>query len=194
MKKIICLFLISFFVYNISAANEKKISVQKELFNNINLGWDVKRTSDYRWRNFHIGTAYGEKFDFNPKYSWQVGMNFNWNRYTLYNNGDVALSSHNSILRNQSISFPIIMNYQLYKTFFTGLNLYSGPVVEIVFPSTLDRVDFENYNPLQMGWTIGTKLKFLAIFSAKLAYNYYPTSLLTDKIFNRSAVSFSIGF
>ena len=194
MKRITTIFLITFTVISVSGAPKVNNSIGSQLFNNINIGWDIKRTSDYRWSDIHVGTAYGQTFDFDPKSSWQVGLNYNWNKYTLYPNGDLALSSKKSILRNRSITFPFIANYQVYKTFFTGVNFYTGPVCELILSSTLDRMPFDDYYALQLGWTVGTKVRFLAIFSAKLAYNFYPTPMFRDGTFNRSAVSFSLGF
>ncbi len=181
-------------IFSVWGAENKNTSVGKQLFKNINIGWDVKRTSDYRWSDFHIGTAYGQKFDFDSNASWQVGLNYNWNKYTLFRDGNLALSTTNSILRTQSFTVPLIASYRVYKSFFTGVNVYTGPVAELILSSTLDRAPYYDYNALQLGWTIGTKVRFLAIFSAKLAYNFYPTPLFRDGTFNRSAVSFSVGF
>lgn len=195
MKRITSIFLIMFTVISVSWAESKNNGVGKQLFKNINIGWDVKRTSDYRWSDFHLGTAYGEKFDFDSKASWQIGLNYNWNKYTLFRDGNLAFSTTtNSILRNQSFTVPLIASYRVYKSFFTGVNVYTGPVAELILTSSLDRAPYYDYNALQLGWTVGTKVRFLAIFSAKLAYTFYPTPLFRNGTFNRSAVGFSLGF
>lgn len=189
-------FIILFFlaVLYVSAANQKKPNVERQLKRNFNIGWEVNRTSNYRWSDFHIGTAYGQKFDFDPKASWQLGLNYNWNKYTLYSYGIHANDYYNSKLRNQSFSIPLIANYQLRKSFFSGLSVYTGPMAELILFSTLDRDPFYNYNPLQIGWTVGTRIRILAVVNAKLGYVFYPTPLFNDGTFNRSAFSFSLGF
>ena len=194
MKRIAVIFLVIFTVLNVFGAKKKKQSVGDQLVDNINIGWEVNRTSNYRWRDFHIGTAYGETFDFDSKASWQLGLNYNWNKYTLYGDRYFAFGTANSILRNQSFTVPLIANYRVYKSFLTRVNVYTGPVAELILTSTLDRTPFHDYNALQMGWTFGARLRFLAIFKAKLSYSFYPTALFNDGTFNRSAVGFSLGF
>lgn len=196
MKRIASLLIIIVTVLNIYGADKKSnINVGKQLFSNLNIGWDVTRTSDYRWRNFRVGTGYGQRFDFDPKASWQLGINYNWNKFTLYRDGDLSMGGlEDSKLRNQSLSFPLIANYEVHKSFFSGVNVYTGPIYEVVLKTTLDRAPFDNYNATQFGWTVGTKIRFLVILSARLAYTYYPISILSDHNFDRSAVSFSLGF
>lgn len=191
-KQILILLLLLISTSFIYAQRDK--SVGKQLFNNINLNWDVYRTDDYRWRNFSIGTAYGRRFVANPLASWQLGMNYNWSKYTLYSNGDYTRGSSNSILRTQSLSFPLTFEYKVYKSFFSSIKLYTGPVYELILSSEMDDNDFSGLRNSQLGWTVGTKVRFFAIFSSRLAYSYYPTGLFVDGGLNRSAVSFSLGF
>lgn len=169
-------------------------TVGKQFFKNIHLGWDINKTYDYRWSNFYLGTEYERKFATDSRAFWQIGANFNWSKYTLYNDGAFALSSHNDIVRTQSISFPFLVGYTISKTFFHGLKVYTGPTYEMILSSKLNGNDFSGLRLGQFGWTVGTKIRFLAIFSARLAYNYYPTGLFENGNLNRSAVSFSIGF
>jgi hypothetical protein len=173
---------------------EAEQSLGRQLFRNMNIGWDINQTSNYSWSDFHIGSAFGKRFKNSSKLSWQIGINYNWNKYILYADGNYAMGNYNAVLRNQSLSIPCIASYELYKSFFTGIKLYTGPVYEMVFASTLDRIPFYNYNPSQLGWTVGTKIRFLAVFNTKIAYNYYPTPMFRDGTFNRSALSISIGF
>jgi len=188
---IIILLLLS----SISFINAKdNNSVGRQLFKNININWDVNRTDDYRWRNFSLGTAYGKKFEFNSLASWQLGLNYNWGKYTLYADGQYSMGSRNSILRTQSLSFPLTFEYKVYKSFFTGVKMYTGPVYELILSSELNDNDFSGLKNSQLGWTAGTKIRFLAIFSTRLAYTFYPTGLFKDGDLNRSAVSFSLGF
>jgi len=194
MKKNILILLTIFSIITISEKMQAEQSVEKQLVKNINIGWDVNSTNNYRWSDFHIGTAYGKKFETNSKLSWQVGVNYNWNKYTLFANGNYAQGNYNATYRNQSLSIPCIVSYEVYKTFFTGVKLCTGPVYEMIFTSTMDRIPFYNYNPAQFGWTVGTKIRFLAIFNTKIAYNFYPTPIFRDGTFERSALSVSIGF
>lgn len=191
-KQIFILLLLSISTNFINAQEEK--SIGRQLFKNINLSWDVNRTDDYRWRNISLGTAYGKKFESNPLTSWQLGINYNWSKYTLYSDGDYAMGSSNSILKTKSLSFPLTLEYQVYKSFFTGVKLYTGPIYELILSSKLDGNDFSGLNRSQFGWTVGTKVRFFAIFSTRLAYDFYPTGLFIDGGLNRSAVSFSLGF
>jgi hypothetical protein len=194
MKKNILVLLTVFSIITISGRVEAQQSVGKQLLRNINIGWDINHTNDYRWSDFHVGTAYGQKFEENSRVSWQVGVNYNWNKYSLFADGNYALGNYNAVLRNQSLSVPCIVSYELYKSFFTGVKLYTGPVYEMIFTSNMDRIPFYNYNPAQFGWTVGTKIRFLAIFNTKIAYNFYPTPMFRDGTFNRSALSISVGF
>jgi hypothetical protein len=180
--------------FNMSAVNKKNQSIEKQIIKNINIGWEVNQTSNYRWSDFHIGTAYGQRFEFDRKASWQLGLNYNWNKYTLYSSGNLTDGTYNSILKNQSFTIPLIASYQLRNSFFTGLSVYTGSLTELILFSTLDRDPFVDYNALQIGWTVGVRIRVLAIFNAKLGYVFYPTPLFSDGSFNRSAVSFSLGF
>jgi hypothetical protein len=193
MKKQISIILLVLISTNFVQA-QKDDSVGRQLFTNINLNWDVNRTDDYRWRNFSLGTAYGKRFEANPLASWQLGMNYNWSKYTLYSNGNYSRGINNSTLRTQSLSFPLTFEYKVYKSFFTGIKLYTGPVYELILSSEMDDNDFSGIKNSQLGWTVGTKVRFLAIFSTRLAYTFYPTGLFIDGGLNRSAVSFSLGF
>jgi len=193
MKKQTIILLLALLSINFIHAQDK-VSVGRQLFKNFNINWDINRTEDYRWRNFSLGTAYGNKFESNPLTSWQLGMNYNWSKYTLYSDGDYSRGIDNSILRTHSLSFPLIFEYNVYKTFFTGVKLYTGPVYELILSSEMDDMNFSGLRNSQLGWTAGTKIRFLAIFSTRLAYTFYPTGLFKDGDLNRSAVSFSLGF
>lgn len=193
MKKQITIVLLV--VLSVGSTNaQKDKSVGRQLFKNININWDINRTDDYRWSNFSLGTAYGKKFESNSLASWLLGMNYNWSKYTLYSDGDYAQSVRNSILRTQSLSLPLTFEYKMYKSFFTGVKLYTGPVYELILYSDMDDKNYSGLKNSQLGWTVGTKVRFFAIFSSRLAYTYYPTGLFVDGGLNRSAVSFSLGF
>lgn len=176
-----------------SATVQARSSLEKQLWKNANLGWDVNQTNDYYSRNFHIGTAISDKFDTDPRAYWEIGVNLNWSRYLLYADGDLSYFNRSSLLRTQSLSFPFVMGYNVKRTFFSGMKLYTGPVYEMIFSSRLDGNPFYDLKPGQWGWTVGTKVRFFAIFSAQLAYNYYPTGLFYDGTMNRSALSLSVG-
>src|SRR5665647_3939418 len=131
MKKNIVLLLIVVLISMVSVKIQAQKSVEKQLFNNLNLSWEVNSTDDYRWRNFYIGTAYGNKFESNPLVSWQLGFNYNWSKYTLYADGNYSRGITNSILKTQSLSFPLTFEYKVYKSFFSGVKLYTGLVYEL---------------------------------------------------------------
>jgi hypothetical protein len=194
MTKKIVFILFSVFLLSLNSEIKAEDDFGKQFFHNFNLGWDFKHHQDYRMSNFYIGTAYGHKFDLVPKASWQVGANFNWGKYTIYSDGMYAMGSSNYILRTKSLSFPFTVSYDVSKTFFHGMKVYTGPVYELILSSTLNRNNYSALNYSQWGWTVGTKIRFLAIFNARLAYNYYPTSLFSNGNLNRSAISFSVGF
>ncbi|MFZ4724252.1 MAG: hypothetical protein ACOYMD_02285 [Paludibacter sp.] len=173
---------------------EAEVTFRSQMYKNFNLGWDINKTDDYRWSNFSIGTAYGEKLITNPLVSWQIGLNYNWSKYTLYADGEYALSFNNEYLRTQSITIPATFEYKIFRSFFTGVKVYTGPVYELILTSKINGNHFPNLRNSQFGWTLGTKIRFLAIFNTKIAYNYYPTGLFNDGALNRSAISFSLGF
>ncbi|MEI7503296.1 MAG: hypothetical protein WCJ61_08420 [Paludibacter sp.] len=193
MKKQIIILLLLLITMNFINAQDKN-SVGRQLFRNINFSWDVNRTDDYRWRNFSLGTAYGNKFEFNTLVSWQLGLNYNWSKYTLYSDGNYSRGISNSILRTQSLTFPLTYEYKIYKSFFTGIKLFTGPVYELILSSEMDDIGFSGLHNSQLGWTVGTKIRFFAIFSTRIAYEFYPTGLFKDGSLNRSAVNFSLGF
>ncbi len=185
---VICLFTVS--IQKVSAEDNLK----RQLFRNINIGWDAYKNNDYKWSNFSLGTTYGQKFDFDPLASWQVGFNYNWSKYTLYGDGNYAFSPYDEVFRTQSLSIPITVEYKLFKSFFSGMNVYTGPVYELILSSSLNRSYISGVRSNQLGWTLGTKIRFFAIFNARLAYNYFPTGLFSNGDLNRSAVSFLVGF
>jgi len=193
-KVTILLIFVCIFIVSGKIQAKTKDTIGKQLFKNFNLGWDVNSNHDYRWSNFHIGTAYGRKFESDSKAAWQIGADLNWSKYTLFSDGIYSLGTNNNILRTRSLSFPLIASYDISKTFFHGLKVYTGPTYEMIFSSTLNRNDYSKIRFGQFGWTVGTKIRFLAIFSARLAYNYYPTPLFNNGNLNRSNVSFSFGF
>lgn len=191
-KKIFLLLIVCLFSFY--GATYAKDNFGRQLFKNINIGWDINRNSNYRWSNFRLGTAYGQKFEANSRAYWSVGADFNWSKYKIYSDGAFALSDYDDILRTRSLSFPFLVGYDIKKTFFSGMKVYTGPTYEMIFSSTLNRLPYYDLRPGQWGWTVGTKIRFLAIFSAKLALNYYPTGLFNNGDLNRSSVSFSLGF
>jgi len=192
-KQITIMLLLSLLTTNI-LKGEKDIKFGKQLFKNIHLGWDINRTDDYRWSNISLGTAYGQKFDFDSLASWKIGIDYNWSKYTLYSDGNYAIGNTNGVLRTQSVSFPLIAEYNVYKSFFTGVKVYTGPVYELILSSNWNVNNFPGLRNSQLGWTVGTKIRFLAIFSTRIAYNYYSTALFDNGGLNRSSVNFSLGF
>ncbi|HHT23046.1 MAG TPA: outer membrane beta-barrel protein [Bacteroidales bacterium] len=166
----------------------------RQLWRNFNFGWDVYRTQDYRWRNIFIGSGYYYHFETFPKVYVYGGININWSKYTLYSNGRYGMDESNSYLRTTSFSVPLYAGYQVFKTSGFSLNLYTGPTFEMIVKSKLDRYPYDKINRFQTGWTTGSILQFLYLFRARVAYSYYPMSLLSDYNMPRSAFTVSIGF
>jgi hypothetical protein len=170
-----------------------KTNLERQLWKNANLGWDVNQTNDYYSNNFHIGTGISDRFDADNHAFWQIGVDLNWSKYVLYADGNYSYFNRNSLLRTQSLTFPIVLGYDLRQSFFSGMNIYTGPVYEMVLSANLDGRPNYDLKPGQWGWTVGTKIRFLGFLSAKIAYNYYSTGLFWNGDMNRSALSLSIG-
>lgn len=170
-----------------------KSSLEKQLWRNANLGWDINQTNDYYSNVFHIGTGISDKFDTDNRAFWQIGVDLNWSKYVLYADGNYSYFDRNALLRTQSLSFPFVLGYDLKQSFFSGMKIYTGPVYEMILTSNLDGRPTADLKPGQWGWTIGTKIRFLGFISAKVAYNYYSTGLFWNGDMNRSALSLSIG-
>ncbi len=163
----------------------------KQLRKNMNIGWNVFRTDDYRWRNIYVGTGYSEPISENL--NWSVGANLNWGKYTLYPNRILEIPNR-STLKTTSLTFPVMLNYQLYKSRSSGLNFFTGPQFETIIYSKLDGYSFNNLNNFQTGWTIGSSYRFLYFLRLQLGYTYYPISLFSNHSMPRSALNFSVGF
>lgn len=190
MKKLFLSIVIVLTSLSVSAQDD----LGKQLWRNFNLGWDVYRTQDYRWRNIFVGSGYYHHFEAVPKAYIYGGLNINWSKYTLYSNGDFGMGGSNATLKTTSFSVPLYAGYQVFKTRGFGLNLYTGPSFEMILSSKLDGYSFDKINRFQTGWTMGSTLQFLYLFRARVAYSYYPTSLLSDHNMPRSAFTLSLGF
>jgi len=194
MKKQVLILLL----FGLTTGNFCKVQAEndlgKQLIKNIHFSWDVDKTDDYRWRNIYIGTGYGQDFKAYPRAFWLINVDYNWSKYTLYADGDYAMGVDNVYLKTQSISFPTVVGYNVYKSSFTNLQVFTGPVYEMILSSKLDGDSYSNLTPIQWGWTIGTKIRFFGMISARLAYSLYPTGLFHDGSLNRSGVTFTLGF
>jgi len=190
MKKTVLALAIVLGSFAASAQND----LGKQLWRNFNVGWNVYRTQDYRWRNMFIGSGYLQRFEALPKAYVYGGMNINWSKYTIYGTGRYALMANDAVLKTTSFSIPLNAGYQVFRTKGFRLNLYTGPTFEMILASKLDGNTYDNINRFQTGWTAGSTLQFLYLFRARVAYSYYPTSLLSDFHMPRSAFTLSIGF
>lgn len=161
-----------------------KISSAKKGFN---MGGDANFGQDFSGSNFHVGYRITDKFEGNKKAYWTIGADLNWSKYSLYDNSASSLST-------TSISFPFIVGYTVKKTFFTGLSFYTGPIYDFIITSRLDRQSYYDIDRGQLAFTVGAKLKFLAIFNTGVAVKLYPTSLFKDGSLNRTSLSFTVGF
>lgn len=190
IKKLVLSLILVFSSVAVSAQND----LNRQLWRNTNIGWDVYRTENYRWRNIFVGSGYFYRFETLPKMYAYGGMNMNWSKYTLYGNGSYALMENNAILKTTSLTVPLYVGYQAFQTKGFRLNLYTGPAFEMILASKLDGYSYDKINRFQTGWTMGSTLRFLYLFRARVAYSYYPTSLLTDFNMPRSAFTLSVGF
>jgi len=177
----------------VTSGLEAKDSLGKQFFKNIHFGCDINQNDDYRWRNVKFGTAFGGEFGSDEQASLKIGVEYNWSKYSIYSN-NYALVIPNDILRTQSLSFPLVAEYKVYKSFFNGISLSGGPVYELILNSQLNGNNFTHLNKNQFGWTAGARIRFLAILSVRIGYVYYPTKLFDDNSLNRSALTLSIGF
>ncbi len=193
MKKIVIFLIIIAFTVGSLTNIHARNTLKRQLRKNFSIGYDLNFGNDFYSRNFHIGTGYSEKFSDNPKAYWQVGGDINWNRYVLYDKYDDAFYDHNSLLRTTSLSFPFVLGYNVKRTMFTGLKVYAGPVYEMIFTSRLNGDPYYDINHGQLGFTVGTKIRFLVFFNARIAYNFYPYGLFSNGDLNRSALNLSIG-
>lgn len=189
-KKIFISLLFMILMFNVSAQDD----LSKQLWKNFNFGWDVYKNEDYRWRNSFIGTAYVQNFEALPAAWWSAGLRINWSKYTLYPAGEFGMGGNKANLKTTSLSIPAQLGYQVYQHKGMGMSLYTGPSFELLLGSKLDGYPYDNINHFQTGWTFGSTLQFLYLLRARVAYTYYPTSLLSEKNLPRKAITFSIGF
>lgn len=174
----------------------KNTDFDKQLWQNLHLGWDIDKTDNYRWRNFAIGTGYVHYFQSVPKAYWYVGGNFNWSKYTLYSDGIYAMGAGNAYVNTFSISVPAYLGYHIHQNKLTGMGwkVYTGPTIELITSAKLDGYAYKDYNPLQVGWTVGTGFRFFHLLGFNVAYNYYPTAVFSNGNLVRSSVNFTLGF
>ena len=177
-------------------AKAKKPDFDKQLWRNLHLGWDIDKTDNYRWRNFAIGTGYAQNFESVPKAYWFVGGNLNWSKYTLYRDGIYSIGANNAIINTFSVSVPAHIGYNIHQNNLTGMGwkVYTGPTIELITSSRLDGYAYKEYNPFQVGWTIGTGFRFLHFLGFNVAYSYYPIAVFSNGNLVRSSVNFSLGF
>ncbi len=168
----------------------------KQLWKNLHLGWDIDKEDNYRWRNFALGTGYTRNFQSEPRAYWFIGGNFNWSKYTLYHDGDYRMGANDAIIKTFSISVPAYVGYNIHQNRFTGMGwkVYTGPTLELITSAKLDGYPYRDFNPIQAGWTIGTGFRLFHILGFNVAYNYYPTAVLSDGNLVRSSVNFTLGF
>ena len=175
---------------------QKAPDFDKQMWKNFHLGWDIDKTEDFRWRNFAIGTGYTRNFESAPRAYWYVGGDLNWSKYTIYPDGNFAMSASNAYLKTFSVSVPAYVGYNLYKSSLRafGVKVYTGPTVELITSAKLDGYTYKDYNPFQIGWTVGTGVKLLYMFEFNVAYRFYPIPVLENGNLVRSSVNFTLGF
>ena len=192
-------------VWDKNKNKSKKSDFGKQMWKNANISWDVYKSDDYRWRNFGLGTGYGQNFEFDKKAYWLVGLNLNFGKYTLYKGGIYNPNLTNNIsLSTTSLSIPAVVGYNIYKNPLMGLGtkVYTGPILEFLTSLKQDSINYNDVThytngdiqKLQLGWTVGANFRFLYLLSARLAYSYYLTNLFSNEnSLNRSAVTFTVG-
>lgn len=191
-NRVIWLIIIAFSVSSLTLIQARN-KFKRQLRKNFSIGYDLNFGNDFYSRNFHIGTGFSQKFPDNKKVYWQIGGDINWNNYVLYDKYDVAFYNHNSLLRTTSLSFPLVLGYEVKRKIFSGLKIYAGPVYEMIFFSRLNGVPYSDINHGQLCFTVGSKIRFLAFFNARIAYNFYPYGLFSNGDLNRSSLNLSIG-
>ena len=114
----------------------------------------------------------------------------------IYPDGEFAMSASNAYLKTFSVSVPAYVGYHLYKSSLRafGVKIYTGPTVELITSAKLDGYTYKDYNPFQIGWTVGTGVKLFYMFGFNVAYRYYPIAILENGNLVRSSVNFSFGF
>jgi hypothetical protein len=173
--------------------DEKKTSdFGRQMIRNFNIGWDIFKTKDYRWQNFNIGTSYNKKFNSDENIYWQIGLQYNWGKYTLYPSGTFGNNTE-QIIKTNSISVPMVIGYNVYENSFLNIRVYTGPVYELIFSSNFNKQYVPEVKNSQWAWTVGSSIRFFAIFSLRAAYCYYPTGFFRNGDLNRSAITFSLG-
>ena len=160
----------------------------------LNLGADMNFGQDFYARNFHIGYGITDKFDSDRRAYWQIGADVNWTNYSIFNNYGFSYFNVSDTYTTTSVSFPFYLGYEVRRSMFSGLNVYAGPVYDFIITSRLNGQSFYEIDHGQWGFTIGTKIKFLAFFNAGVALKYFPNSLFDDGGLNRTSLSFSVGF
>jgi hypothetical protein len=196
-KKFIITTLI-FFSVVCNLRSQNKNNITEQLIRNINFGWTVDKTPDYRWRNIFFGTAYQQSFRFNEKVYWRVGANVNFSKYTIYKDGKYDIFE-TGMLRDRSfntssLTIPAHIGYNIYRIGeYIDFTVFGGTIFEIMTSASLDGKAFNHIKRGQWGLTVGTKIRFFNMLSTNLSYVYYPTGLLKNEQLNRSAINFSFG-
>jgi hypothetical protein len=177
-----------------SQSEDEDFKVDKQLWKNAHINWATFKTHDYKWTDLGLGTAMGDNFPFEERLSWKAGLDINWNKYTLYDTGNFSYIDQQSKITMWSLSVPVTVNYEVYKDFMTGINLYTGPVYEQILTVSSKQIESSQISHAQFGWTFGTRVRFFSIISVRISYVHYFTGLFTNDDFNRSAIRFSLGF
>jgi hypothetical protein len=194
-------FIITTFVFfstigHLCSQNENYFA--KQLIGNINFGWTVDKTPDYRWRNIFFGTAYQQSFRFDEKMYWKVGAHVNFSKYTIYKDGKYDIFGQGMLrdrsFNTSSLTIPAYVGYNVYRIGeYVDFTVFGGAVFEIMTSASLDGKAFNEIKRGQWGLTVGTKIRFFNVLSTNLSYVYYPTGLLKNGQLNRSAINFSVG-
>ena len=197
---IVHLFIGSHIVFATNNTDEndekKKNNFTTQVWKNAHVDFGINKTNDYRWRNFSIGTGYGDAFKSEPDLSWQINLNYNWGKYTFYDTEAYDLIWQKTIMKTGSVTVPAILEYKVYRSFFTGINVYTGPVYELILNANAnnDGISFDDINHSHFAWTVGGRFRFWTIFSLRVSYNYYPTGFFKNGDLNRSIFKASLGF
>lgn len=200
MKKLYLTALISILILNIGNAQNTTSPFKSQLWKNSHFGWDVDNGDGYKWNNFYIGTGLARNFSFDKKAYWYVMGDLNWSKYTLYPDGQYAMGANKAYVRTFSLSVPAYVGYNVYESSLKafGVKVYTGPVFELITSGNIDGTslpyDGLNYNPVQIGWTVGTGVKLLYLFGFNVAYRYYPLPVLNNGNLVRSSVNLTFGF
>lgn len=144
--------------------------------------------------NIMVGYKLSDRIEGNKKMYWQADVDLNWTNYRLFNSGNYSYFNNSSNYRSTSISIPIVLGYELRRSFLTRTKIYGGAMYDLILTFRLGGKPYYDLDYGQWALTVGAKMRILGLLDAGIGYKYYPRPLFMNGDMNRSAISFSVGF